>query len=224
MISFSHSLLALMVPALMQDALPPPTAENLPTAPVITAEAVAFPELDDQALYAKAIDTLLAIDTLTARFTQVAPSGNVSTGMVSLDRPGRLRFEYDAPSDQLIVAAGGVVYVHDAALETTDSYPVRKTPLRFLLSRKIDADAAGLKEIYRTADGAALLLTSTDEELQGELALVFTAPEMTLQEWVVIEPNGAATRITLEDVKLDERLPGRLFRVPDSGGSFLRDR
>lgn len=197
---------------------------EVPAADPIIAAPVAFAELSDDDVYARAMESLGEIDTLSARFTQSAPSGAISTGTVNLDRPGRLRFEYDAPSDQLIVATGGVVYVHDAALETTDSYPVGKTPLRFLLSKTIDPADAQLKEIYRTSEGVALMLTSTDEEISGELALVFTAPDMRLTEWVVLEPSGAATRVTLEDVSLGKRLPGRLFRVPDSGGAFLRDR
>ena len=232
------------VAAEMDPVLPPTdltsaqsTAEASPVSPMVLAPAadsvapsepqavnVAFADLSDAELFSRAAKAIEEIDTMTARFEQVSPSGHETTGTLSLDRPGRLRFDYDQPSDQLVVATGGVVYVHDAALETTDSYPVSKTPLRFLLSRRIDTDKADLREVYRSEDGAAILLAATDEDVTGELALVFSAPDLQLKEWVVIEPNGASTRVTLSDVKLGKRLPGRLFRVPDSGGAFLRDR
>ncbi|MGV6821213.1 MAG: outer-membrane lipoprotein carrier protein LolA [Parvularcula sp.] len=227
------------------EILPPPVeglpsevaAEADPVPPVVLTPAsepvtpqeegevkTAFADLSDAALFARAAEAVEGIDTMTARFNQVSPSGHETTGTLSLDRPGRLRFDYDQPSDQLVVATGGVVYVHDAALETTDSYPVSKTPLRFLLSRRIDTEQADLREVYRSEEGAAILLAATDEDVSGELALVFSAPDFQLKEWVVIEPNGASTRVTLSEIKMGERLPGRLFRVPDSGGAFLRDR
>ena len=104
----------------------------------LPATPLALEGLTDEEVYERAAEALEGIDTLKARFVQTAPSGSVSSGEVYLDRPGRLRFDYDAPSAQEIVATGGLVYVHDADLETTDSYPVSKTPLRFLLSKRSD--------------------------------------------------------------------------------------
>lgn len=197
-------------------------AQDAPT-PLVAAP-LAFADLTDGEIFDRAAQSIEGIKTLRAQFAQFSPSGTETTGTVSLSRPGRLRFDYDAPNPQLIVASGGFVYVHDAELETTDSYPVAKTPLKFLLDRKLDRDAADLGAVYRSEDGVAVVLQPRDENLQGELALVFSAPDMALVEWAVFAPSGRATRVTLSEVEMDVKLSGRLFRRPDDGGSFLRDR
>jgi outer membrane lipoprotein-sorting protein len=203
-----------------------PVGEPIELAPEprIEAAAVAFPELTDEELFDRATTALENLDTLRARFEQYSPSGRAYAGVISLDRPGRLRFEYDDPNPQLIVATGGLVYVHDADLETTDSYPVSETPLRFLLDERLDRDVADVKAVTRAADAVTFYLESRDSDVRGELALTFSAPEMTLAEWAVREPSGEITTVLLTDIETGIRLPGRLFRAPDSGGTFLRDR
>ena len=51
--------------------------------------------------------------TMKAHFLQVAPSGAITQGTVWLDRPGRMRFQYDPPSPLLLVAGHGLVVFHD---------------------------------------------------------------------------------------------------------------
>ena len=227
MISFFTGLVAVLqatsaTPAPTEEALTPPEARELASQPIV-GKSIAFPELDDAALYARVKSALNDVGSMKARFEQIAPSGTVTTGDLYLDRPGRLRFDYDDPNPQLIVATGGIVYVHDADLETTDTYPVRSTPLRFLLSREIDDAAGAVADIYREPDRIAVVLESTDDEVQGELVMIFSAPELQLTEWSVFEPSGAITSVALSDVETDVRLQGRLFRAPDAGGAFLRD-
>ncbi|WOI53393.1 outer membrane lipoprotein carrier protein LolA [Parvularcula sp. LCG005] len=200
---------------------PPPPQVRAEQAPM--DGPVAFADLTDEQVFEKAADALENIKSMRATFVQFSPSGAEMTGTVSLSRPGRLRFDYDEPVPQLIVATGGIVYVHDSELETTDTYPVGETPLQFLLSKRISRDEARVTNIFRSEDGVAVMLQSRDEELQGELGLVFGAPDMTLKEWAVFEPTGDVTRVALKDVEMDVRLPGRLFRAPDAGGTFLRD-
>lgn len=198
--------------------LPPPAFDD-PNRPA------AFADLSDDALFEAAANALDAVTTLRARFVQVAPSGNVAEGDLSLRRPGRVRFDYDDPNPQLIVATSGTVFVHDAARETTDSYPLRATPLRYLLNERLDREAAVLRSVQRDSESVTLILgAQNEEEVRGDLALTFTAPDLQLTEWAVIEPDGATTVVALSDVETGVRLPGRLFARPDDGGSFLRDR
>ena len=199
------------------------TAQAAPETQV-PARPVAMEGVPDEEVFDQALDSLEGIDTMTARFIQVSPSGTAYTGALSLRRPGQLRFDYDDPSPQLIVATNGLVYVHDSDLETTDSYPVRETPLRFLLARTLDKEAAELRRIERYDDQVAVVLAATDGETRGELALYFKAADMSLLGWSVREPDGAVTVVELEEVETGVRLKNSLFRAPDAGGTFLRDR
>ena len=204
---------------------PPETEAGQPMIEARAAAPAAFADVPDQDLFDMAADTLGDIETLEARFLQISPSGNVYEGDLALRRPGQLRFDYDDPSPQLIVATNGLVYVHDSELETTDSYPVRETPLKFLLAKKLDLEAAQLRDVVRMPGSVTIVLAAADTEMQGELALIFADDEdFSLMGWGVREPNGAVTSVELSDVKTGVRLNNRLFRAPDAGGAFLRDR
>ena len=183
-----------------------------------------FTELSDEQVFEKVVTYIEGIDTYKARFIQTAPSGSVSAGIMKMDRPGKLRVEYDAPNPQLIIANQGKLYIHDADLETTDSYPIRRTPLRFLLSKKVKADDLQIIAITRTDSSVGVSLASTDEETEGELMLVFEAPELLLRRWVVIDPAGEETIFDLDEIIIGEKIANKEFRIPDAGGSFIRDR
>jgi outer membrane lipoprotein-sorting protein len=180
--------------------------------------------LSDEQVLAAATAAMGRVDTMSARFVQTAPSGEVTSGRAYLDRPGRLRFDYDEPSAQLIVAVNGLVYVHDSDLETTDSYPVSKTPLRFLLAEEVGTEGAVLAGVERGPGEVAVTLEAADEDLAGQVALVFEAGEddaLTLSRWAVFDPRGGVTVVSLEDQVFGERLSRRLFTAPEANDRFL---
>ena len=218
-------ILALLAPLVL--AQPAPEA---PAVPAPVAADLPLAGLTDAAVFERAADTIEAVDTLRGRFVQTAPDGTVTAGDLYLDRPGRLRFDYDAPEPLEVVATNGLLYVHDKDIETVDSYPVGQTPLRFLLAEAVDREGAVLREVTRAPGEVALRLASADEELRGEAILVFSVEgaeggeTLALSRWAVVEPGGV-TVVALEDVEQGVRLSRRLFRAPTpAGGLGLRDR
>jgi len=185
--------------------------------------SLVFASETDDAVVDRVLAYIDAISTLEGGFTQIAPSGAVSTGKFFLRRPGQLRFEYDEPTPLLIVATQGNVYVRDSELETTDFYPIKKTPLRFLLSKKIDFGDAKVVAVDRGVDTAAITFASNEEETEGELSVIVSAPEMSLRQWIVRDPQNGVTIVTLDNVKAGGKLPNRLFRAPDAGGKFINN-
>ena len=189
---------------------------------LVEAELVFAGESDD-VLVDRLLDYLQEIDTLNGDFTQIAPSGAISSGRFYIRRPGFLRFEYDPPTPLLIVANGGMVYVRDEALETTDSYPVGRTPLKFLLRKKVDLGPTKVIGVDRGVDSFAVTLGSDDEETEGELTMIVSAPDLTLERWIVRDIQNGITVVTLDNVKSGEKLANGLFRTPDAGGQFLKN-
>ncbi len=212
-----------------------PPAEDIADAPVSNTDdnlileeeqfsgPLAFEGESDDAVVARLVDYLEGVDTLKGDFTQIAPSGAVSSGRFYLRRPGLLRFEYDPPTPLLIVANSGLVYVRDDELETTDSYPVGRTPLKFLLQEKLDLERADVVAVDRGVDTVAVTLASRDEETEGELSVIVSAPEMQLKRWIVRDLQNGITIVTLDNVAAGERLANRLFRAPEAGGQFLKN-
>src|SRR5215468_8656191 len=81
---------------------------------------------------------LSSVQQMHGHFVQVAPDGSKSQGEFYVQKPGRARFNYDPPSPIEIIADGKSLVVRDRKLGTQDVYPLSQTPLRFLLSDKID--------------------------------------------------------------------------------------
>jgi outer membrane lipoprotein-sorting protein len=186
-------------------------------------KSAVFETMSDAAVADEVLSYLEGITTLSGSFVQTAPSGAVVTGKFNLRRPGQIRFDYDDPSPITIVATQGMVYVENSDLETTDSYPLKKTPLRFLLSKKIDIGDASLKSVTRGADSVAVTYASTDEETEGEITLVLAAPRLSIEEWSIVDAQGGVTSVALQGVTAGARLDNRLFAAPEAGGSFINN-
>lgn len=197
--------------------------QEIVTEPEAISEDLVFASESDDAVATRVIDYLDRLDTLQGDFTQIAPSGAVSTGRFYLRRPGLLRFEYDPPSPLLIVATGGMVFVRDDELETTDSYPVGKTPLKFLLRKRVELADARVVAVDRGADSAAVTFASSDEENEGEISLIVRAPDIELERWVVRDPQSGVTIVTLANVVSGAPIPNRLFAAPEAGSQFLKN-
>src|SRR6266496_6370779 len=80
----------------------------------------------------------ICVQTMIGDFVQVGPDGRRAEGKIYLQKPGRIRFEYNPPSPIELVADGSSLVVRDRKLATQDLYPLSQTPLRFLLADRID--------------------------------------------------------------------------------------
>src|SRR5260370_38634600 len=74
-----------------------------------------------------------AIRTMKARFVQTNPNGSIIQGTFYVRRPGRLRFEYDPPSQLKIVADGFQVTMWDPTTKDFGQWPIGWTAASFLV-------------------------------------------------------------------------------------------
>lgn len=158
---------------------------------------------------------LNGIDTALANFTQVNADGTLSTGTLSIRRPGRARFDYDPPSPALVIAGGGQVAIFDDRSNTApQQYPLAETPLSIILGARIDLSRPGLVVAHRQ-DGAATEVVAQDPEhpARGRIRLVFTDDPLTLRQWVITAETGEETTVILNDFRIGATLPSRLFSI-----------
>ncbi len=214
---------AIQVEAVVPVKVSPDAVDAAPAVLLPEQAPLAFVDLSDEEVVERVLTALDSVTTLEGDFTQIAPSGAVSTGEFHLRRPGLLRFEYDPPTPLLIVANGGLVYVRDEALETTDSYPVNKTPLKFLLRKKVEMGDAKLVDVIRGVDDLAITFASTDDETEGQITLLMSAPDLSLKQWAIRDMQEGTTVVALENVIAGNDVPNRLFRVPETGSPFLKN-
>ena len=207
----------ILAAALVQDASTPVTSQpdDTPAEPVADTPAPE-PVFDEQAAIEGINAYLNSMQTLRARFLQISPNGSGFEGLLSISRPGRLRFEYDDPSPITVISDGTTVAMEDSKLETVDRAPLRSTPLWWLLKDEIDiASDAEITQIVREFGLVYLTVRDPNAEMDGQIQFVFEEPTYELREWFVTDALGEMTRIVLQDHETDVRLSPRLFIIPD---------
>jgi len=156
-----------------------------------------------------------SVETLSARFVQVAPDGAVSEGYFYLRRPGLMRFQYDPPVPMLIVADGFSVHLIDLELDEATSWPIIGTPLRPLLRKDIDFADNYLQVLLHSPGLLRLTLVELGELDQGSFTLVFQEEPFQLVQWVVIDAVGLTTVVGFSEMVLGAPIDGRLFTFDD---------
>lgn len=174
------------------------------------------PTPQDQADLGRIEAYLDSLRTLKARFLQVAPNGGISQGTVWLERPGRMRFQYDPPSPLLLVAGHGLVVFNDKSLNQTSNIPISKTPLGILLSDhvRLQGDVT-VTDMQRLPGQLQVSLVRTASPGDGTLTLVFADNPLTLKQWTVLDAQRQETRVTLLNAQTGGSFDPKLFEFID---------
>ena len=158
---------------------------------------------------------LSSLQTLVGDFVQVGPDGTKSKGEFYIQKPGKVRFEYDDPNPIAIIADGSSVAVRDRKLATQDIYPLSQTPLRYLLSDRIDL----LKDtnvVSVTADDLYVSITIEEKHAligTSRLMLMMGAKDNQLKQWTVTDPQGYDTTVALYNLDLGKKLDPSMFVI-----------
>jgi outer membrane lipoprotein-sorting protein len=160
---------------------------------------------------------LNGLTTLEAPFTQINPDGTISTGVVRIARPGRIRFEYAPPDRTLVMSDGQVVAIFDPkSNQPPEQYPLRRTPLHLILAPQVDLGQARMVTGHRE-DGNTTRVTAQDPDNPGlgSIEMVFTADPVELRQWVVTDDGGGQTTLILGEMARGAALRPALFSIED---------
>ncbi len=187
----------------------------LAAALVLVAPAFAALDAAQQAELKRITDYWNTIQTVEGQFSQVDSNGGASSGGFLIKKPGRFRFDYNPPDELTVIADGYTVAVEDRKLETQDRYPLVETPLSILVDENITLQRPDLEVMdVEKKDGAVRVrLKSLKEDAQGELLIAFTEADLTLQYWVVRDPQGTTATVRVSDVKLQGDIPASKFFI-----------
>ena len=177
------------------------------TAPQTVSPAVApLASPDLAAAVAKAEEYLRGLKTAKSRFLQTAPDGKQAIGTFFLNRPGKLRFEYDAPVRDFVVADGFFIYFYDGKLGEQSNAPIGQTLADFLLrpDLKLSGDVK-VTEGRRSGGLLMLTLTQTNDPAAGSLILGFEEQPMRLKKWRVVDATNAVVEVEL--FQMEENIP-----------------
>jgi len=157
---------------------------------------------------------LTSVQVLTGNFIQIGPDGRRTTGHLFIQKPGKVRFEYDPPSPIDIIADGTQVVVSDRKLGTQDLYPLSQTPLRFLLADRIDL-LQDTNVVGVTADDTFVSVQIEEKQpLVGtsRLLMMFDSKDFRLKQWTVTDVQGYDTTIAVSNLDTSKRPDPNLFK------------
>ena len=191
----------------------PAEPEAPAAAPTTTTTATFNPT--QRAQVDKVSQYLSSVQQLSGNFVQVGPDGARVRGEFYIQKPGKVRFEYDPPTPIEIVADGQSVVVRNSKLATQDLYPLSQTPLRFLLSDRIDLIRDTNVTSVRADD---VFVTITIEEKQAligtsRLMMMVGAKDYQLKQWTVTDPQGYDTTVAVSNLDTSKRPDPNLFRI-----------
>ncbi len=155
------------------------------------------------------------LQTAQGGFTQINADGTISTGQIYIKRPGRIRFEYNAPSDSMVLASGGQLAIFDARSNTgPERYPLSQTPLGIILQENVDLTREAMVTNV-VSDGTTTTVTAQDPDNPnyGSIELVFTANPVELRQWIVTDEFGSETTVILNDLIAGGAIRDILFNI-----------
>jgi outer membrane lipoprotein-sorting protein len=159
-----------------------------------------------------------SIRTLQARFVQSNPNGGITQGALSISRPGKMRFEYDPPSQLKIVADGLQVTMWDPVNKDFGQWPIGWTAASFLVKQPLQLSGDLTVEKVGRANGL-LELTMVQTRKPQEGKVIVRVAENPMRGWSIIDTRGNTVNVSLNEVKTGIPLADSLFKYdgPDAG-------
>ena len=158
---------------------------------------------------------LSGVQTMVGKFVQVGPDGGRAEGTFYMQKPGRVRFQYNPPSPIDIISDGSSVVVRDRKLATQDLYPLSQTPLRYLLAERIDL-LRDTDVVSVTADDSFATVVIEQKQLfvgTDRLMIMFDAKDLTLKQWTVTDPQGFDTTVAVYNLDSSKKPDPNLFVI-----------
>ena len=180
------------------------------------APAIAAPQSVPAGDLALVQQHLRGVETMTAAFAQTDRTGRTVTGVMTLKKPGRIRFQYEKGVPILVVADGGALTFIDYSVNQVQRWPIKNSPLSVLLDP--DRDVARYARVVPAPDPRTIAVEASDPKHPeyGRITLAFARDSagpagLVLAGWVIVDGQGNRTAV---------RLSGQRFGVPVADNSF----
>ncbi|MBX3584784.1 MAG: outer membrane lipoprotein carrier protein LolA [Rhizobiaceae bacterium] len=184
------------------------------------AALTAMPGLDLVGRAAAASDTAQKIAnhfskvaTMQGEFVQFGPRGEQTGGKFFIQRPGKLRFNYEPPSGYRVISDGKSVVIDNTKLNTMDLYPLSKTPLKLLLDERIDLSGKRVKSVREEDDLTTIELADRQFFGNSTITLMFDPKSYELRQWTIRDPQGKDTTVMIFNVQEGVKIDQALFEV-----------
>lgn len=190
-------------------------------APPPVAAQTAASDLD------KVVGALRAISTMRADFTQTDRQGNTVRGVMTLKRPGKIRFDYGKNADYLVISNGKSLYLIDYEVKQVERWPIGNSPLGALFDPDKDVKRFGKMVPTGNKDVLSVEVRDPKKPEFGMINLIFvrnpSAPGgLQLTHWVALDAQNNRTRVQLSNQRYGVAVADSTFTFKDPRRSTRR--
>ncbi|WJY19379.1 outer membrane lipoprotein carrier protein LolA [Alteriqipengyuania flavescens] len=173
------------------------------------------------------VAALRGITTMKANFTQADRNGQRVSGVLTLKRPGRIRFQYEEGVPLLIVSDGKAMTLVDYEVRQVERWPISDSPLGALLDPSRDVKRYGTMKPTGNPNVLSVEVKDSSKPEFGTITLVFvkkaSAPGgLELVSWVALDSQNKRTTVRLANQRYGMSVPDRTFTYTDPRRSGRR--
>ncbi|MBT9370627.1 outer membrane lipoprotein carrier protein LolA [Rhizobium sp. CSW-27] len=162
----------------------------------------------------KIADHFSSVKTMMGEFVQFGPRGEQTGGKFFIERPGKLRFNFEDPSPIRVIADGNNVVVGNLKLKTWDLYPLSKTPLSLLLADRIDLSNQMVRDVKEESDLTTIVLGNKTVFGDSTITMMFDPKTYDLRQWTITDLQGKDTTVMIYNVQTGVRFDDKVFTIP----------
>ena len=159
---------------------------------------------------------LTNLKLVKADFSQTNADGTISSGMILIKRPGRMRFEYYKPDNTLVLVSAGALAIFDPkGNQEPITYPINDNPISLILKGEVDLLNSRIVGNFKVSIQKAVLeIRDPKKPERGSVELIFAGAKPELAEFSIKNENGSSTSILLKDIEYPKELNETLFSIP----------
>jgi outer membrane lipoprotein-sorting protein len=168
----------------------------------------------------RVVGALRGISTMRADFIQTDRQGRTANGLMTLKRPGKIRFDYGAKSDFLVVSNGKSLYVVDYQVGQVERWPITNSPLGALFDP--DRDVKRYGKLVPTGNPQVISVEVKDPAKPefGVINMIFVrqpdAPGgLQLSHWVALDAQNNRTTVRLSNHRYGGAVADSTFTFRD---------
>ncbi|MEM0899984.1 MAG: outer membrane lipoprotein carrier protein LolA [Pseudomonadota bacterium] len=154
-----------------------------------------------------------SVKTMMGEFVQFGPSGEQTGGKFFIERPGKVLFLYEEPSNIRVVADGSTVVVNNKKLDTWDTYPLSQTPLNLILGDRIDLGGKRVQKVEENADLTTVVMADKKAFGDSQITMMFDPSSYDLRQWTIRDAKGKDTTVMIFNVEEGVTFANNTFRI-----------
>ena len=154
------------------------------------------------------------IKTMQASFVQTASNGNTAEGKLYIQKPNKIRMEYNPPVDVNIIGDGDYIVYHDKELDQVTNIDYDDIPASLILANDVKLDGKAFKVIdyYQDAGITKIKVQYQEKEDIGPISLTFNNNPFELKQWSIVDPQSVEVTVSLYNAQKDVKLDSSLFK------------